>query len=52
LVNEKSIRLSRIDSDGYGEQKPISNNESNQGRSLNRRVEFELAKSGQLTHNM
>lgn len=47
LVNEKGIRLSRIDSDGYGEQKPISDNDSVEGRSLNRRVEFELAKGDQ-----
>jgi outer membrane protein OmpA-like peptidoglycan-associated protein len=51
LVNEKGIRLSRISSDGYGEQKPISDNDSIEGRSLNRRVEFELAKSGS-NHNM
>lgn len=47
LVHEKGVRLSRIDSDGFGEQKPISDNQSTEGRSLNRRVEFELAKSGQ-----
>lgn len=52
LVNEKGIRLSRIDSDGYGEQKPIADNESSEGRSQNRRVEFELAKSSQQQYNM
>lgn len=45
LVKEKGIRLSRIDSDGFGEQQPIANNDSQQGRQLNRRVQFELLSS-------
>ncbi len=53
LVNEKGIRLARIESDGFGEQKPLAENTTEDGRSQNRRVEFQLAKSGQQQqHNL
>jgi outer membrane protein OmpA-like peptidoglycan-associated protein/tetratricopeptide (TPR) repeat protein len=36
----KGIALDRLDSKGYGESKPLSNNDSTEGRQLNRRTEF------------
>lgn len=42
LVYEKGIRMSRINSDGYSSAAPISDNETEQGRARNRRVEFKL----------
>ena len=40
LAYEKGISLSRIESDGYGEGSPIANNDSDNGRARNRRVEM------------
>ncbi len=39
---EKGITPDRISSDGYGETSPIESNETEEGRSINRRVEFEV----------
>lgn len=36
----RGIAADRLDAKGYGETKPISSNESNEGRQLNRRTEF------------
>ena len=41
-LSTKGISTSRMSHAGYGESKPISDNESLRGRSLNRRVEFNL----------
>lgn len=48
LVYEKGVRLSRISSEGYNSAMPIANNGTAEGRSMNRRVEFKLLKSGTL----
>ncbi len=45
LVHQKGIKLARIDSNGMGDAQPIANNTSDDGRKLNRRVEFELAQT-------
>ncbi|MEO1451347.1 MAG: OmpA family protein [Bacteroidota bacterium] len=45
LVYEKGVRMSRISSDGYSSVAPVSDNESESGRSQNRRVEFKLTPS-------
>jgi outer membrane protein OmpA-like peptidoglycan-associated protein len=39
---EKGIASSRIQVVGYGEQKPVADNKTNEGRALNRRAEFEV----------
>lgn len=39
---EKGIPASRISADGFGHQMPVTVNTSEEGRSLNRRVEFEI----------
>jgi OOP family OmpA-OmpF porin len=41
LINN-SIDKSRITSIGYGETKPVADNSTDQGKSLNRRVEFKF----------
>jgi OmpA-OmpF porin, OOP family len=40
----KGIALERISSSGYGETKPVSTNDTEEGRGLNRRVEFTVLK--------
>jgi len=40
----KSIPKNRISYIGYGESKPIADNETEEGRSINRRVEFRIVK--------
>ena len=42
---EKGIDADRIDYMGYGEEDPIGNNNSREGRKMNRRVEFEITVS-------
>ncbi len=45
LVYEKGIKLARITSDGYSSVAPLSDNETEAGRRMNRRVEFKLVQS-------
>ncbi len=40
LTSEFSVADDRIETDGYGESKPIGNNNSSEGKAQNRRVEF------------
>lgn len=40
LVSDYSIESSRIETDGYGESKPIGSNSNSEGKAQNRRVEF------------
>ncbi|MFZ7183247.1 MAG: OmpA family protein [Bacteroidota bacterium] len=41
---ENGVEASRLFSEGYGETRPITGNDSEEGRSLNRRVEFKILK--------
>jgi len=41
----KGIRISRIKFKGYGRSIPIASNETEEGRQLNRRVEFKIIKN-------
>ncbi len=44
LVREGKIDPARLESTGYGERMPIASNSTDQGRQLNRRVEFKIIK--------
>lgn len=44
LAYSGGVTLSRIKSDGYGEDNPIADNSTAEGRKLNRRVEFMLVR--------
>jgi Outer membrane protein and related peptidoglycan-associated (lipo)proteins len=41
-VTEKGIDSNRIKTNGYGDTRPVSDNYSDKGRALNRRVEFKV----------
>ena len=42
LVNQHGIDSSRVSSVGYGESRPVADNDSESGRAINRRVEAEV----------
>ncbi|MDP5170780.1 MAG: OmpA family protein [Bacteroidia bacterium] len=44
LVYDKEIRMARISSDGYSSNEPINTNDSEEGRSMNRRVELKVVR--------
>ncbi|MEO7961390.1 MAG: OmpA family protein [Ginsengibacter sp.] len=44
-ILSKGIGKNRINSHGYGESKPVATNETDEGRQLNRRVEFTILKN-------
>jgi outer membrane protein OmpA-like peptidoglycan-associated protein len=44
-IISKGIDSSRITSHGYGETKPVTTNDTDEGRQLNRRVEFKILKN-------
>lgn len=44
-ILSKGISPGRITSKGYGESMPVSENETDEGRQLNRRVEFKIMKN-------
>ena len=43
-VTSKGIATDRLIAKGYGKSKPVADNETEEGRALNRRVEFEIIK--------
>jgi outer membrane protein OmpA-like peptidoglycan-associated protein len=43
---EAGVEDSRLEAKGYGPEKPIADNESEEGRDQNRRVEFNIVKQG------
>ena len=44
-IISQGISRNRITSHGYGESKPVATNETDEGRQLNRRVEFKIMKN-------
>ena len=42
LVNQHGIESGRFSSVGYGESRPVADNDSDSGRAINRRVEAEV----------
>lgn len=44
-LTKKGISKSRLVAKGYGEEKPIATNETDEGRQLNRRTEFKVLES-------
>jgi OOP family OmpA-OmpF porin len=40
------VSPARLTARGLGPQEPIANNETNEGRALNRRIEFRLMQDG------
>ena len=42
LVNQYGVESQRVDSVGYGESRPVADNNSEEGRQVNRRVEAEV----------
>jgi len=44
-IISKGISKDRITSHGYGETKPVATNDTDEGRQLNRRVEFKILKN-------
>ncbi len=45
LVNSESIDASRISTKGYGSDKPIATNDTEEGRASNRRTEFKVVRN-------
>ena len=45
ILKRKGIAVARVISRGYGEQQPVSTNDNDEGRQLNRRVEFKILKN-------
>lgn len=43
-LTSKGIAAGRLSSDGFGKSKPVADNSSDEGKSLNRRVEFTIVK--------
>ncbi|MEO1629024.1 MAG: OmpA family protein, partial [Bacteroidota bacterium] len=39
---EKGVPSDRLEFQGYGESQPIDDNETEEGRAINRRVEFKI----------
>ncbi|MFT6998875.1 MAG: OOP family OmpA-OmpF porin, partial [Cryomorphaceae bacterium] len=42
LVERQSIDASRLEAMGYGDSKPISSNDTEEGKAKNRRTEFKV----------
>lgn len=42
----QGVTADRLDSEGYGPDKPVADNDSDDGRAANRRVEFVIVKDG------
>ncbi len=49
LVSQYGIDASRVSSVGYGEEKPIADNSTAEGRTQNRRVQAEISETVQVT---
>ena len=43
---ERRVLTGRITAIGYGEEQPIADNETEEGREANRRIEFKLSATG------
>jgi OOP family OmpA-OmpF porin len=45
---DHGVSAARLTSNGYGESRPVATNDTDEGRQLNRRVEFIILKTGEL----
>jgi outer membrane protein OmpA-like peptidoglycan-associated protein len=45
-LTDHGIEKERVESDGFGSERPIESNATEEGRSKNRRVEFHVEQSG------
>ena len=46
-LTERGVEANRLEAKGYGEEQPVQTNETNEGRSANRRVEFKILEGGE-----
>lgn len=44
LHKQKNVKIDRLQAKGYGQEKPIASNDSEEGRKMNRRVELTIVK--------
>ena len=47
LVNQFGVEASRINAVGYGKERPVADNATNEGRAINRRVEASVEAQAQ-----
>lgn len=47
-LNERGVAASRMSSKGYGESMPVADNQTDEGRELNRRVELKILSGGEV----
>jgi outer membrane protein OmpA-like peptidoglycan-associated protein len=46
-LTDKGVAVGRVEAQGFGPDKPIASNDTDQGRAANRRVEFKILQAGE-----